>query len=116
MRNAFAAVLLSGILVASGAAVAQNKDETGLEHLVIEMATTSGQHHALAEHYTAKAEAARQEMRHHQSMASAYMRGKTAQPQLRDHCQRIAKNYEQIAAEYDDLAKQHEQEATHAPK
>lgn len=116
MKNGLTAALLSAMLVTSGAVLAQSEDETGLEHLVIEMATTSAQHHAVASHYTAKAAEARQEMRRHESMARAYMRGRTPHPQLRDHCERIAKNYEQVAAEYDELAKLHEQEAVHAPQ
>ena len=80
------------------------------------MATTSAQHHAVADHYTAKAEEARKEMLRHEQMAQAYMLGKTPRPQMRDHCLKVAKNQEQIAAEYDELAKLHEQEATHAPQ
>ena len=116
MKNVLVSLLFSAMLGASSAAVAQSSDEAGLEHLVIEMATTSAQHHAVAAHHTAKAEEARREMRRHESIAQAYMRGKTPHPQLRDHCERIAKNYEQIAAEYDELAKLHEQEAVHAPQ
>jgi hypothetical protein len=45
---------------------------------VIEMATTSAQHQAVAEHYGANAEAARQKMRRHQSTAGAHMHGNLA--------------------------------------
>lgn len=114
MKNGLAAALISAMLAVSGTVLAQSEDETGLEHLVIEMATTSAQHHAVAKHYTAKAEEARQEMRRHESMARAYGRGRTAKPQMRNHCLQLATNYEQIAAEYDELAKLHEQEAIHA--
>ena len=117
LKNGAIAALTSAMLFASGAVFAQNEDEAGLEHLVIEMATTSAQHHAVAEHYTAKAAEARQEMRRHERMARAYSGSKTAQPQrMRNHCEQLVKNYEQIAAEYDELAKLHEQEAIHAPQ
>jgi hypothetical protein len=116
MKKGLAVALISAMLVASGTVLAQNEDEAGLEHLVIEMATTSAQHHAVAGHYTAKAEEARQEMRRHESMARAYGRTRNAQPQMRNHCLQIAKNYEQVAAEYGELAKLHEQEAIHAPQ
>jgi hypothetical protein len=117
LKNGSIAALTSAMLFASGAVLAQNEDEVGLEHLVIEMATTSAQHHAVAEHYTAKAAEARQEMRRHERMARAYGVSKAGQAQqMRNHCQRLANNYEQLAAEYDELAKLHEQEATHAPQ
>ena len=116
MKSAIVVALTSAMMVASANVVAQSEDDTGLEHLVIEMATTSAQHHTVAEHYTAKAEEARKEMRRHEQMAQSYMRGKTPQPQMRDHCLKIARSQEQIAAEYDELAKLHEQEAIHAPQ
>lgn len=116
MKIRLAAALISAIVVASGAALAQNEEDAGLEHLVIEMATTSAQHHAVAGHYTAKAQEARQEMRRHERMAQAYSVGRASNQQLRRHCERIAESYEQIAAEYDELAKLHEQEAIHAPE
>lgn len=117
MKDGVVVALLSAMLAGSGTVLAQTEDETGLEHLVIEMATTSAQHHAVAAHYTAKAEEARQEMRRHERMARAYSGSKTAQPQrMRNHCLQLAKNYEQVAGEYDELAKLHEEEAIHAPQ
>jgi hypothetical protein len=116
MKSAVVVALTSALLVASGNVAAQSEDDAGLEHLVIEMATTSGQHHAVANHYAAKAEEARREMRRHEAMAQAYMLGRTPRPQLRDHCLKIAKSEGDIAAEYDELAKLHEQEAGNAPQ
>jgi hypothetical protein len=49
-------------------------------------------------------------------MAQAYTLGRTPRPQLRDHCLKIAKSEGDIAAEYDELAKLHEQEAGNAPQ
>jgi hypothetical protein len=114
MKSTVVVALTSALSIASANVVAQSEDVTGLEHLVIEMATTSAQHHAVADHYTAKAEEARKEMRRHEQMAQTYMLGKTPQPQMRDHCLKIARNQEQIAAEYQELAKLHEEEAIHA--
>jgi hypothetical protein len=116
MKNGLAVALMSTLLAVTGAAVAQTDQETGLEHLVIEMATTSTQHHAVAAHYAAKAAEARDEVRRHESMARAYGRGKTARPDMRTHCLQLARNYEQIATEYDALAKLHEAEAGRAPQ
>ena len=116
MKNTVVVALTSALLVGSANVVAQTEESIGLEHLVIEMATTSAQHHAVAGHYTAKAEQARREMRRHEEMAQTYMLGKTPRPQMRDHCLKIAKNEGEIAAEYDELAKLHEQEASNAPQ
>ena len=115
MKSSVVFALTSALLVGSANAVAQTNDPADLEHLVIEMATTSAQHHAVAGHYTAKAEEARREMRRHEEMARTYMLGKTPRPQMRDHCLKIAKSQGDLAAEDDELAKLHEQEAGNAP-
>jgi hypothetical protein len=113
MKNGLVAALMSAMLVAPGVILAQ--DETTLEHLVIEMASTPAEHQAVARHYTAKAEEARQEMRRHERMAQAYTGSKTSNPQrMRNHCLELVKKYQEVAAEYDELAKLHEEEAGNA--
>ena len=109
MRLHLATVLLSALLAASGAAQAQ--DHT-LEQLVVEMASTAAQHNAIAHHYATQAEAARGDASRHQQMARIYGgAGRAGQPQMRRHCEQLATKYEEIAAEYDQLAKLHTDEA-----
>ena len=67
---------------------------------------------ALAEQYHAKAAAARAEARLHDSMARSYRLGNlkgTQIAQMQAHCGKIARNNEALAAEYDALAKGHEE-------
>jgi hypothetical protein len=109
MKSRTVTALIFAVLAAPVTVLAQ--EEPGLEHLVVEMATTPAQHQAVAHHYAAKAEEARQEMRRHQRMAQAYTASRTSNPQqMRNHCERLAEKYEEIAAEYDELAKLHEEE------
>jgi gamma-glutamyltranspeptidase len=109
MRIPISTVLLSGLLVAFGAAQAQ--DHT-LEQLVVEMASSAAEHNAVSKHYTAQAEAARQDLHRHEEMARIYGNaGRTGQPQMRQHCEQLAKKYGEIAAEYDELARLHAEEA-----
>ena len=111
MKNGLVAALVSAMLVAPGAILAQ---EETLEQLVIEMASTAAEHKAVADYFTARAEEARREVRRHEGMARAYTTSKTPQPQMRNHCQQLATKYEEIAAEYDELAKLHGEMASHA--
>lgn len=112
MRTAIAAALLSTLLSLPTANAQQ--DHT-LEHLVIEMASTRAEHNAVARHYTAQAEAARADARRHEEMARIYSgAGRAGQPQMRNHCEQLAKKYEEIAAEYDQLSRLHTEEARKA--
>ena len=86
--------------------------DEGVEHLVIEMASTPAQHAALARHYLSEAEGARRETRRHEQMARAYDQGKTAVGMpARGHCRRLAEQFTEIAQEYEELAKLHEAES-----
>jgi len=109
MRVHVSTFLLSAVLATSGAVQAQ--DHT-LEHLVIEMASSTAEHNAVSRHYSAQAEAARQDVRRHEEMARIYGGGgRTGQPQMRRHCEQLAKKFEEIAVEYDQLAQLHADEA-----
>jgi hypothetical protein len=113
MKKAIFAALIYASLLAAPAAVFAQDDS--LEDLVIEMASTRAQHTAVANYYAAKAEEARQEVRRHEHMADSYGHSKTSQPQqMRNHCLGLAKKYGEIAAEYDELAKLHQNEAQKA--
>lgn len=99
--------LLSAMLAAPLVAVAQDHD---IEHLVIEMASTPQEHQAVAHHYTMKAAEAREEASRHEGMARVYAGGgRNAQPRGRQHCENLAVKFEEIAGEYDELAKLHQE-------
>jgi hypothetical protein len=111
-RMTFLPALLGALLAAPGIGFAQDHD---VEQLVIEMAHTPDQHRAVAAHYRAKAEEARKEARRHESMGRIYATQRSAQPQVgRRHCEKLAQNYESIAAEYEELAKFHDGEANNS--
>jgi hypothetical protein len=107
-----ATTLLSALLLsAPGLSLAQGHD---IEHLVIEMASTPEEHRGVARHYTMKAEEAREEARRHEGMARVYAGQRNSQPGGRQHCENLAKKYEEIATEYVELAKFHEEQSRSA--
>jgi hypothetical protein len=99
------------LVVLLGAPTLAPAQEHDIEHLVIEMADTPQEHLAVAQHYTMKAAEARDEVRRHEGMARLYGGGgRSAQPQRgRQHCENLAKNFEAIAVEYEELAKLHQE-------
>src|SRR5512138_8265 len=105
-RKIVAAALLSAFLTAPSIGVAEEHD---LEQLVVEMAHTRQEHQALVNHYRMKAEDARATARSHQALAKTYATQRNAQPQARQHCEDLAKKFDEIANDYDGLAKYHEE-------
>ena len=104
------ALLLGALTLAPGLATAE--DTHSLEQLVVEMANTPAEHAALANHYRAKAEDARAEMRSHESMGRSYAAGKLADRiQMQGHCKKLSEQYGALASEYDALAKSHDAQA-----
>jgi hypothetical protein len=103
-----ATAILTALLSVPAISVAQDHD---IEHLVIEMANTPEQHRAVAQHYTMKAAEAREEADRHEAMARVYARRRNARPDGRQHCEALANKYQEIATEYDALAKFHEEES-----
>lgn len=109
-----AMLLTAAVAFGPGFAVAQDES---LEELVVQMADTAAEHEAIARHYRAKAEDARQEMRRHEGMAQAYAAGaRGARSQrmqgMQVHCRQLVESYAQIAEQYDELAEFHEEEAS----
>lgn len=103
------AALLAAALTVPFAAFAQEHDA---EHLVIEMANTPDEHRAVARHYKIKADEAREQARRHESMGRLYAGQRSALPQRgKQHCEALAKNYQAIALEYEELAKLHGEQA-----
>ena len=111
MKTQLAAAFLTAAFTLAPA-FASAQDETTLDHIVIEMASTPAQHATIARHYLANAQEARQEVRRHERMAQAYNTGKSAPK--RGHCLRLAEKYGEIATEYEQLAKLHEEESKRA--
>jgi hypothetical protein len=101
-----AVTLLAAFLAAPSISQAQQHD---IEHLVVEMANTAQEHQAVAEHYRMKAQEARSEAERHEAMGRLYATRRSATPQRgRVHCENLAKQFEAIAGEYDELAKLHD--------
>jgi len=106
--------LAVGLALAPATLVAD--EPKALEELVVEMADTPADHAAVAEHFRAKAKEARALAQRHKSMARAYGGGKlSTRIQLRGHCDRLSEEYEAAAAEYEALAKLHDELAHATP-
>ena len=110
-RVTIATALISAIFAVPTITSAQQHD---LEHLVVEMAKTRQEHQALAGHYKMKADEAREAAREHESLARTYASQRSAPPQGRQHCENLAKKYNELATEYDGLASVHEEMAKSA--
>jgi len=111
MRSRLGVAFLLGTLAFSPS-LALADDVHSLEQLVVEMAHTPADHAALAQHYRAKAAAARAEATRHEGMARVYGGGKLMERErMQQHCKRIADEDKAIAAEYEELAKLHEAES-----
>ena len=87
-------------------------DDSALEAVLAETATTPAQHQALAKYYRAKAAEAKTEADTHRSMMKAYSGMKTAEAKPRqEHCSKLASLGDAQAAEYEKLAASHEAQA-----
>jgi hypothetical protein len=91
-------------------------DENSIEQMITE-AKTPADHEAIAAHYEKEAQAAHQQHAKHQKMRDLYGATpalKTKSGTLFTHCDNAAKKYEEIAQEYEALAKMHREMATSA--
>lgn len=83
-----------------------------LEQAMVEMADTPEEHQALANYFMGRAKEARAEAGRHESMAKTYAAGRTSQKlEMRRHCESIAKDYSEMASQYEALAKLHKEAA-----
>ena len=112
MRNRIAGALLIGALALSpGFALAEETDAS-IEQLIVNSAHSPADHTALAKYYRGKATEARAVASTHESMARSYSGGKIVQhEQMAGHCKKIAKENTAMAAQYEALAKLHEEDA-----
>lgn len=114
MNRIAVALLVGAVALSPGLALAGEGDES-LEKIVVETAHTMGEHEALARYYRAKAEDALAEGRRHEAMGRSYTQGKLPQRQLmKRHCRNLSQKQTEIAVEYQELAKLHEEEAKKA--
>lgn len=108
MRRTIAMLAAGGLLaLAPAGAWAQTPvmSTQHLEHLMVDNADTPAEHQALARYYRMKAADAKSLAQEHREMAKSY-HGKPGQMmQMKKHCDRIAELNEELAAQYEDLAK-----------
>jgi hypothetical protein len=84
-------------------------DDSALEQVLAETATTPAQHQALAKYYHAKAADAKAEADTHRSMLKSYSGVSVPMAKQRaEHCNKLASLGDQEAAEYEKLAASHE--------
>lgn len=108
MRRTIALMAAGGLLaLAPAGAWAQTPATTTqhLEHLMIDKATTPADHEALARYYRMKAADATSLAQEHREMAKRY-HGKPGEVRkMKKHCDKIADLNEELAAQYEALAK-----------
>jgi hypothetical protein len=87
-------------------------DDSALEQLMVETATTPAQHKALAKYYHSKAAEAKAEADNHRSMLKSYSGVSVPMgKQQAEHCNKLASLSDSQAAEYEKLAASHEAQA-----
>jgi hypothetical protein len=93
--------MVAAALAAGPLASVATADETSLERVLVESATTPQQHAALAEYYDGKSAAASQQAEKHHWLGKHFSGGKQGQVVImRKHCERIAALYEEQAKEF----------------
>ena len=103
------ALVLLGFAPAMAIAQAPN-----IEELATGMANTPDEHRTVASYYRGKAEQARNEAAVHKRMSEAFGTGKYAEKKaMKEHCDGLiatfetqAKQYDALAADHDNIAKQ----------
>ncbi|NOT55452.1 MAG: hypothetical protein HOP18_12675 [Deltaproteobacteria bacterium] len=94
--------------------VGSDEEGKNIAQMIAE-AKSSANHEAIAAYYEQEARAAHQQHKKHLDMRASYeerpgyLKLKTSLPW---HCEVIAKNYQQTATEYEELAKLHREMAT----
>ena len=96
-----------GLLLGPTAVWAQSPATTTqhLEHLMVENADTPQEHLALARYYRMKAADAMSLAEEHRLMGKHYRSRQGATQRMKQHCERIAELNEELASEYESLAK-----------
>ena len=105
----FRTLMVGLAIVAAPIAGTAWADDSALEQLMVETATTPAQHKALAKYYRAKAADAKAEAENHRSMLRSY--SGTSMPMGKvqgEHCNKLASLSDAQAAEYEKLAASHD--------
>jgi hypothetical protein len=76
-----------------------------LEHLMVENADTPAEHQALAKYYRMKATDAKSLAEEHRAMAKQYGGKPGEVRRMAKHCDRIAELNDELAAQYESMAK-----------
>lgn len=109
MKGTLAATIAGGLLILSPSGSWADTPSTTtqhLEHLMIENADTPEEHRALARYYRMKASDAKALAQEHRKMAERYSGGNMGNKRaMKKHCDRIAELNEDLAAQYEELAK-----------
>jgi hypothetical protein len=115
MGTRLVAALFLGALLFSPGVVAAEEEGPSLEQFVIETAQTKEEHEALAKYYDEEAATARSIAKRHERMAGSYLRWrgstKRNKPNYISHCKGIAAKQNEIAQEFEELAKMHRDDA-----
>ena len=102
-------VIATAVAVLAGpfAPIVAAADPT-LEQVLVESASTPQQHAALANYYSAKAADARKQAEYHRAMGKTYGGVKASElATMKDHCEKLAKLFDDEAKEFDAMAKMH---------
>jgi len=101
------------LLLGLGPALAEaSPEDASLVQVLIDSADTPAEHEALASYYRREADKNRAMAEMHRSMSRHYSGGKLVQvKRMREHCDSLVKSYEQLATEYEALAKTHDEAA-----
>ena len=109
MRRTIATVLAGCLLaLAPAAGWAQAPASDNLLQVMVDSASTPAQHKALARYFRAKAADAKALAEIHQSMSRSYSGKPGEMRNMSKHCDQIAKLNQDLAAQYESLAKAEE--------
>ena len=108
----FRALTIGLAIAAAPIAGIARADDSALEQILVETATTPAQHKALAKYYRSKAADAKAQADYHRSMMKSYSGGKLADTKRQaEHCNKLASLSDDQAAEYEKLAASHDEQA-----
>jgi hypothetical protein len=110
------AALSLGILLLPGASPLTAEEHMDMEKM-ISAAKTAADHEAIAAQYEREAAAARAEAAEHRKMAESYKKVGGAgigKLHLDAHCEKLAKSYDEVAQQDEELAKAHREMAKSA--
>jgi hypothetical protein len=105
------AVLAAALALTLGSTPGAAGDEHSLVDVLVQSADTPQEHQALADHYRKRAESLRTAAERHRSMGAHYGGNEAMRRAAKRHCDEMAKLDEQLAGQYEELAKLHEGQA-----